>query len=413
MTKEEYRAAFSKLQPSREAVDRLLAIPEEQPKRRRPIRLGALIAVAVIVVLLLGGTVYAAHHWFRLTDGSQIKDPNEYESGEPTRPAPQNGISLEDQGEGNYIGFTLDGWTLPDRKQGANDIMLQGLVEFRNPNAHPALNPETLAKAYTRYYPILPDGELLCVQVLDRDGLGYRDYFSRYEMELMKEGILNGMETVWLTIKGAPDDSGSPEDSYHLFCHNEALRCTLVASSNRDFERCEEALSHLTLVDSGVPILRADTKTIYGLRLSALPVGFEIDWDYTTRMEEALNFWEAMDSEQDLNGVYGHLVLKRVDNPEIKLVLGIEDHWDDYAHFGSYHLDHCGMLSGHEVLWYHGPHSTLLKYRFSDGTQAHLNITELGPEAEDLLASLAPALEPVGVEVVREAPLEFLGFSQG
>ena len=251
MTKEQYRAAFSKLQPSEEAVDRLLAIPTEQPKPRRRIRLGALIAAAAAVILLLGGTVYAASHWFRLTDGSQIKDPNVYESGEPTRPAPQNGISLEDPGEGNYIGFTLDGWTLPDRKQGANDIMLKGVVEFRSPGAQPTLDLATLERAYTRYYPILPDGEMLCIQVLDRDGLGYRDYFTRYKTELVKEGTMNGMETVWLTIQG------EPEDTWHLFCRNDTLHCVLVVSSNRGFARCEEAISHLTMVDTGIPLIAA------------------------------------------------------------------------------------------------------------------------------------------------------------
>ena len=102
-----------------------------------------------------------------------------------------------------------------------------------------------------------------------------------------------------------------------------------------------------------------------------------------------------------------------MDRPEIKLVLGINDHWEDYAHIGSYQLDHYGMLGGHEVLWYRGSRSIMLKYRYSDGTQAHLSITELGSEAEGLLASLALALEPVGVEVVREAPLEFFGLSEG
>ena len=67
MTKEQYREAFSKIQPSKEAVDRLLEIPKEHPKRRVSIRLGALIAAAAVVILLLGGTVYAISHWFRLS----------------------------------------------------------------------------------------------------------------------------------------------------------------------------------------------------------------------------------------------------------------------------------------------------------------------------------------------------------
>jgi hypothetical protein len=116
MTKEEYRAAFSRLQPSQEAVDRLLAIPEEQPKRRRPIRLGSLIAAAIVVVLLLGGTVYAASHWFRMSAEPTLTERPHKEVDGPTQPTdppkPQVGIEIEDAGSGNYVGFTLDGFSI-------------------------------------------------------------------------------------------------------------------------------------------------------------------------------------------------------------------------------------------------------------------------------------------------------------
>ena len=412
MTKEEYRAAFSKLQPSREAVDRLLAIPEEQPKRRRPIRLGALIAVAAIVVLLLAGTVYAVTNWFRLSDASQIEDPNQSDTGTPNQPAPQHAIELEDSNEGNYIGFTLDGWALPDRKQGINDIMLKGLVESRNPGAQPSLDPATLKKAYTQYYPILPDGELLCIQILDRDGLGYRDYFTRYETELIKEGNLKGLEVVWLTIKGRPNDYSLPEDSYHLFCHSEALHCTLVVSSNRSFERCEEALSHLTLVDSGVP-LKLEALTVCGVRLNCLPDGFEIDQELTELMDNSWSGWKRKDPNADLSDVYGYLALLRPADG-LRIVIGADAHHLNYDHVGGYSFKRAGTLNGHETLWYDGSSTgTALLYRCCDQYQIHLLTHSWGPEIEAILETLAVRVEAVPVEIVRQTPLEFRGFSQG
>lgn len=411
MTKEEYRAAFSKLQPSQEAVDRLMMIPKEQPKRRCPIRLGTMIAAVAIVILMLGGTVYAVSNWFRLSDASQIEDPNQSDTGTPSQPVPQHAIELEDSNEGNYIGFTLDGWSLPDRKQSANDIMLKGVVEFRSHNAQPTLDPETLEKAYTQYYPILPDGELLCIQILDRDGLGYRDYFTRYETELVKEGTLNGMATVWLTIKEAPNDFGSPEDTYHLFCHSEELHCTLVASSNRGFERCEAALSHLTLVDSGVPI-RRQALTVCGLRLPELPEGFEIDWEHTVLLEGSLPGWERKDPNADLNRAYSSLSLVRPAD-RLQILLRADASHDDYEHVNGYTLKRTGTLNGHEVLWFDKSDGVELVYRFEGGTQACLYAKGSGAEVEALLEELALHVEPVPMDLIEGAPLEFFGLAKG
>ncbi len=413
MTKEEYRAAFSKLQPSREAVDRLLAIPEEQPKRRRPIRLGALIAVAAIVVLLLAGTVYAVTNWFRLSDANQIEDPNQYDPGTPSQPAPQHAINLEEPAEGNYIGFTLDGWSLPDRKQGVNNVMLKNVLANRSPNAQPTLEAGILAIAYTQYFPITPDGERLCIQVLDRDGLGYRDYFTRYETELVKEGMLQELETVWLKIKGQPNDYGNPEDTYHLFCHSEELHCTLVISSNQGFDRAEEALSHLTLVDSGVPMNRKETMTVYGLRLAELPAEFEIDQELTEPLDSTWTAWKRKDPDADLTGVYGCLVLVRPTDG-LKLFIGAEAHHVDYEHIGGYELNRTGIINGHEVLWLNSVNSdAALVYRYEDGTQVELFAKGSGEEIDALLAQLAISIELVPMEIIHEAPLEFTGLYQG
>lgn len=411
MTKDQYREAFSKIQPSKEAVDRLMAIPKEHPKRRASIRLGALIAVAAIVVLLLGGTVYAISHWFQLTDGKQIEDPKQLESGEPSRPAPQNGIRLEDQGEGNYIGFTLDGWSLSDRKNGSNNIMLKAVTSYRQPDSQPVLDAETLAAAYTQYFPITPDDEKLCVQILDRDGLSYRDYFTRYETELVKEGTLNGMDTVWLTIKEAPNDFGSPEDTYHLFCHSEELHCTLVVSSNRGFERCEEALSHLTLVDSGVPLKR-EALTICGLRLPKLPEGFEIDWEHTELLEGSLPGWERKDPNADLSGAYALLSLVRPAD-RLWILLSADASHDNYEHVSGYTLNRTGTLNGHMVLWFDKSDGVELFYRFEDGTQVCLYAKGSGAEVEAILEDLALHVEPVPIDLIKGAPLEFFGLAQG
>ena len=411
MTNEQYREAFSKLQPSLEAVEHLLAIPAEHPKRRASIRFGTLIAAAAAVILLLGGTVYAVSHWFQLTSGSQIKDPNLTERVVPSRPAPQSEIRLEDTGEGNYIGFTLNGWSLPDRKGGVNNIMLQGLAENRQPDSQTALDAAALGEVYTQYFPITPDDEKLCVQILDRDGLSYRDYFTRYETELVKEGTLQDLDIVWLTIKGAPNDFGSPEDTYHLFCHSEELHCTLVISSNRSFERCEEALSHLTLVDSGVPI-RREALTVCGLRLAELPDGFEIDWDDTELLENSMTGWERKDPEADLRGAYSCLTLVRPADG-LRLILRVDAFQDDYANVIGFTLNRTGTLNGHEILWFDKPGGVELFYRFEDGIQACLYAEGSGPEVEALLEALALQVEPVSMDLIKGAPLEFHPFAQG
>ena len=412
MKKEEYRAAFSKLQPSREAVDRLLAIPEEQPKRGRPIRLGALIAVATIVVLLLAGTVYAVTNWFRLSDANQIEDPNQYDPGTPSQPAPQHAINLEEPAEGNYIGFTLDGWSLPDRKQSVNNVMLKNVLANRNPNAQPTLDAGILAIAYTQYFPITLDGEMLCIQVLDRDGLGYRDYFTRYETTLVKEGTLNGMDAVWLTIR-EPQKGNEPGDTYHLFCHSEALHCVLVVSSNRGFDRAEEAVSHLTLVDSGVPLNRKETMTVFGLRLAELPAEFEIDQELTEPLDSTWTAWKRKDPDADLTGAYGCLVLVRPTDG-LKLFIGAKAHHVDYEHIGGYELNRTGIINGHEVLWLNSVNSdAALVYRYEDGTQVELFAKGSGEEIDALLAQLAISIELVPMEIIHEAPLEFTGLYQG
>ena len=410
MKQNDYYEAFSQIDLSPAARERLLDIPGEAPKRARSLRWGTLAAAAVLAVLMLTGAVYAAVNWFQLRDGSQIEDPDQTESGEPSRPAPRNEIKLEDTGEGNYIGFTLNGWSLPDRRDGVNNITLKGVTENRQPGSQASLNTKALGEVYTQYFPISRDMEMLCVQVLDRDGLNYRTYFTRYETELVKEGTVNGMETVWLLIKGMVMESGV-EDTYHLFCHSEELHCTLVVSSNRGFARCEEALSHLTLVDSGVPI-RREALTIGGLRLEEIPDGLEIDWDDTELLGDSMNGWERKDPDADLSGVYGRLELVRPTDG-LGITLHAYDTYVDYDHVSGFTRSRAGTLNGHEVIWYDAGEGIELIYRYEDGTQAVLYADGRGPEVEALLEELATQVDLVTMDLIQRGPLEFYGFAQG
>ena len=410
MKQNNYYEAFSQIDLSPAARERLLDIPGEAPKGTRSLRWGTLAAAAVLAVLMLSGVVYAAANWFQLRDGSQIEDPAQMENVEPSRPAPQNEIKLEDTGEGNYIGFTLNGWSMPDRWEGINNITLKGVTENRQPGSQASLNTEALGELYTQYFPISRDMEMLCVQVLDRDGLNYRTYFTRYETELVKEGTMNGMETVWLLIKGVVTESGV-EDTYHLFCHSEALHCTLVVSSNRSFDRCEEALSHVTLVDSGVPI-RREALTVGGLRLPEIPEGFEIDWEFTELLETSMPGWERKDPDADLSGVYGRLELVRPADG-LGITIHAYDTYVDYDRVSGFTRNRAGTLNGHEVLWYDAGEGIELVYRYEDGTQAVLYADGSGPEVEALLEELATQIELVTMDLIQGGPLEFYGFAQG
>lgn len=409
MKQNDYYEAFSQIDLSPAAQERLLDIPGEAPKRTRSIRWGALAVAAVLAVLMLSGVVYAAANWFQLRDGSQVQDPATYEVGEPSRPAPQNEIKLEDTGEGNYIGFTLNGWSMPDRKGGVNNITLKGVTENRQPGSQSSLNPETLGEVYTRYFPISRDMEMLCIQILDRDGLNYRTYITSYETELVKEGKLQDLDTVWLLIKGVDNETG-PEDTYNLFCHSEALHCTFVVSSNRSFERCEEALSHVTLVDSGVPI-RRKAMTVCGLRLPELPEGFAIDEEYTALLETSMDGWERKDPDTDLGGAYGNLDLVRPADG-LRLILRADASYINYEHVIGNTLNRTGTLNGHEVLWYDAGEGIELVYRYKDGTQAVLYANGRGAEVEALLEELAQQVELVTVDLIQGAPLEFHPFAQ-
>ena len=420
MTKEQYRAAFSKIQPSEEAVNRLMAIPNEHPKRRASVRLGVLIAAAAAIILLLGGTVYAVSHWFRLTPEPTLTERPRKEADGPTQPTdppkPQAGIEIEDPGQGNYVGFTLDGFTIPGADTRGTNSM-QSWLDYHGLGQNAALSDNAEA-VYQRYYAAAPDGELLCVEMLDRSGVGYRSYFTRYETELVKEGSLNGLDVVWLRIV-----EPGLGDTWHLFCRDAALGCTLVVSSSRDFARCEEAAAHLRLVDTGVPIRRSDTKTVFGLGRVELPEGLRY-WDSVPLSEELLNAALA-DPGQDLSALWQTQILSRTDGSNLSISVGGERL--DYSRSQSATLIKTGEIDGHEARWYRninytdlslttqGPPSTILVIWYDDlGCEVEIRAsqkeTELHPGE---LEEIAAKLEPVAIVLTEEAPAEFRGLAVG
>lgn len=396
MTNEQYRRAFFRLQPSAEAEDRLLNIPNGQGKARRSIRWGVWAAAAALTVLLLSGAVYAAASWFRLSRTAQSENGTVIS---------QNDIQLEDQGAGNYIGFTLNGWSLPQRKDGGS-LTLKELLETRSPESQSTLDAETLEAAYVRYFPITEENELLCIEVLDRDGLGYRDYYTRYETELVREGKLNGMETVWLRVQ-----EPSLGETFHLFCRSEALHCILVVSSDRSFARAEEAASHVTLADSGVPIERRATSTVRGLKL---PDRLEA-LGFTCREKYGMNLsaQQLADPETDLTGLYRDLAYTR-EADGVTVQLWIEDYCDDYENVGGFQLTRREAQGERTDLWFETtPDGTALLCQDPEGFQIALYINQRGEAAEAFLKTLSSELETAAVEITAEAPLEFTGLSQG
>ncbi|MBR3076868.1 MAG: hypothetical protein IKH07_02990 [Oscillospiraceae bacterium] len=421
MTKEEYCAAFSRLQPSQEAVDRLLAISEEaQPKTKRPIRFAALLAAAVLALLLLGGTVYAISHWFRLSAEPTLTERPHKEVDGPTQPTdppkPQVGIEIEDAGSGNYVGFTLDGFSIPGADTRGTNSM-QSWLDYHG-LAQDAALPGKAEGAYQRYYAAAPDGELLCVEVLDSTGIGYRSYFTRYEAELVREGTFNGLEIVWLRIV-----EPGLGDTWHLFCRDAALGCTLVVSSSRDFARCEEVAEHLTLVDTGVPIRLSDTKTVFGLGLVELPEGFRY-WENVPLSVELLNAAPA-DPGQNLTALWRSQILSRKDGSNLSI--SVRGERFDYTKSQSATLIKTGELNGHAARWYRninytdpslttqGPPSTILVIWYEElGCEVEIwasqEETELHPGE---LEEIAAMLEPVPVVLTEEAPVEFHGLAQG
>lgn len=340
-----------------------------------------------------------------------VTDPNQLESGASSGPAQQNEMILVDTGEGNYIGFTLDGWSLPDRNGGMYNKTLKRLAANRQPDSQTALNPEALGEVYTQYFSITPEGEKFCVEILDRDGLSYWDYFVFYEPELVKEGTLQELDTVWLLIKGTPNDYNNPEDTYHLFCHSEALRCTLVVSSNRSFERCEEALSHLTLVDSGAPI-RREVSTFYPMRLPELPEGFEIYWDFTDLQEDSMFGNQLMDPETDLSGLYSQLALIRPTDG-LWISLYVYPTFVDFERTSGFQLIRTGTLNGREARWYEVRGESCLICLYEDGPMLFLSADRSGAEVEALLEALALQVELVSIDVLRGEHTVFAGFAEG
>ncbi len=420
MTKEQYRAAFSKIQPSKEAVDRLLEIPKEHPKRRVSIRLSALIAVAAVVILLLGGTVYAVSHWFRLTQEPTLTERPQKEVDGPVQPTdppkPQAGIEIDDPGQGTYVGFTMDDFSIPGADTRGTNSM-QSWLDYHGLAQNAALSDNAEA-VYQRYFAAAPDGELLCVEMLDRTGVGYRSYFTRYETELVKEGSLNGLDVAWLRIV-----EPGLGDTWHLFCRDAALGCTLVVSSSRDFARCEEAAAHLRLVDTGVPIRRSDTKTVFGLGRVELPEGLRY-WDSVPLSEDLLNATLA-DPTQDLTGLWADQILSRTDGSSLNI--SVRGERFDYTRSQSATLIKTGEIDGHEARWYRninyidynlktqGPPSTILVIWYEDlGCEVEIRAsqkeTELHPGELEQIAAL---LEPVPVVVIQDAPIEFHGLAMG
>ncbi len=302
MRKSQYQQAFSRLEPSQGVLDRIAAHTQTRPTRPKA-RLGLILAAALAAVCLLGGTVYAAAHWFTLRPAIEVTDPPRVEKDAPvqpeTQPAPQTVIEIEVPQAPHYIGFTLPETYRERIDRGNGQSMAMLLADLGNPEGT-VLTPDQLAQTYARYY-ALSEGDgtefrALCIQLLGASTT-YQQFFTRYEILETREGTLCDMDTVWLRLE-------EPEigESYNLFLRNEILGCVVVISSSESFAEAEQAARDMTLVDSGVPV--AEIKNVFcGLRMPPVPEGLEL-WGTPGPLTHRLSTAELADPDQDLSQLY-------------------------------------------------------------------------------------------------------------
>ncbi len=255
MNREDYQNAFSKLEPSPELIETALS---GRRKHRSGARLGTVLLAAVLVTAVLAGTVFAAvhFHWFSIGDAEHIVRPthdteaaHKDESGQPD---PQNLLTLEGPSSATRIGFTLPESYL-DGQDTLNCWMLSdGLYRryYRNPD------------------PDDPESPLLTAEIVYD-----ADYLTRYASELVREGELAGLQTVWLKVEGSAD--GRPQ--YVLFQRNEALGCFGMIVSTESFEAAEQLAADMEYRDSGIELAQREDPVYYGFRLGWEPENWTPD----------------------------------------------------------------------------------------------------------------------------------------
>lgn len=410
MNRNDYQNAFSKIEPSKSLVEAALS-PKKTNSARRGMHLGTLLLAAAFAVVILAGTAFAAVHfqWFNLGGAEKLVEPT-YDAEaigkqEALSPNPQNLLKLEGEASESYIGFTLPASYL-DGQDTLNCRMIKnGLYQryYRNP-----------ARGN-------PDSPLLTVEIIYD-----ADFLTRYPSEIVKEDVLNGMQTVWLKVESSADD----RPQYCIFQHNEELGCFAMIASTTSFEEAEKAAKDLRYLDSGIPIAQTEDALYYGFRLGWEPENMTLD----SRMAMADRWYLANATLRDENLDLQDVLLSsnwvsegaKMCNIGVWIVAG----QSAPAPVENGTVYKTGTICGQEARWVrgYGGQSVIIQILFPD-EQVQLcakisafeedpstgEIKEVTAEEADIQIAerLLESAELVPVAVAEPAPAEFSPFAVG
>lgn len=418
MKHDEYQSAFSRMEPGQEAVEAVL-FPAEKLRVQKRFRLRTLPAAAVLIALLLSGTVFAAthFHWFSLGGAETVTepvntDPEAFGKAENLPPAPQGLLQFDQPSAATYIGFRL-----PEAyEEGKRSLDCWRLREG----------------LYRRYYrdpdPGSPDSPLLTIQILDTD---VNKLLTRYPTEAVKSETLNGLETVWVRIDGSTDG----RTQYCLFQKNEALGCVAAITSTVSFADAEQAAGDLQYEDSGIPIPAETGLVRYGYRLAQLPEGWELDYHYSMADKWDVRNAVLADPEQELSEAWTSAYLTRSTETRFShLSISIRENlngFDDLAPTRYRTVWKSGSLCGREARWIrsstdgdvyiqilfpeYGVQLTgcIGVGEFDPETHEWLSCMDSGDEAVALLEQTLAQVEILPVPIAEKAPSDFMPFAVG
>lgn len=381
-------------------------------KRRHSLRGIGLLAAVVAALALLTGGIFAAVGWFSL---SPVSNPEEKTGFPFTNPnvriqqaTPQTWITLSDEKEGSYVGFRLENFPLEEGEEIWRNPM-DSFLEEKGLLGQTNLPEQRLEDFCWSCAWEGPSRAHLLLNMLDRGGLGYRQYFTRSESRVLWERFINGMDVVCLELSDSEQGT-----MYHLICHHKALRFVLIASTNLEPELAAEVLEGLSFLDTGVSIPRSETEIHYGFRVRQAPEGclsFYSPWNFWySYLENARLRTPKMPAElaDVFHGTYD-FVWEYPANPEYLQVSlwgpsdGMETVWEG-------ELLRTGTINGRPASWYQSRTYYGLTLSFEEeGVQISLWASKrLLDDHPELLERTAEQIELVKIEIEAWPPQEFI-----
>lgn len=410
MNKNDYQNAFSKIEPSQELLEAALS-PKKTSDTRRGAHLGTILLAAAFAVVLLAGTAFAAVHfkWLNIGGAERIVEPT-YDAEaigkeEPISPEPQKLLSLEGEPYGSYIGFTL-----PESYLDGQD----------------ALNCRMLDKGlYQRYYrnpaPNNPDSPLLTVEIIYD-----ANFLIRYPSEIVKEDVLNGMQTIWFKLECSADD----RPQYCLFQRNEELACFGMIASTASFEEAEQVAKDICYQDTGIPIAQQKDALCYGFRLGWEPENMTLDSRTVMADRWYLANATLRDETLDLSSILQGENWVSQGDTMCNIGIWIKDDLSDMAPVKNGTVLKTGTICGHDAQWVlgYGGQSTIIQISFPEQQVqlcAQISCHGANPltgemeevAAEEVYVKIAEKLlesaELIPVAIAEPAPTDFSPFAVG